>query len=192
MNTVPDQVRKRHLSIADYHRMDEAGVFADDERVELIDGEIYAMPPIGNGHTSVVDRLTERFVLACRGRAIVRVRNPISLGGLSQPQPDIALLARREDFYERVPQRAEDILLVLEVADSSLRHDRGVKLGLYARHAVPETWLVDVQGQRLSVFREPGAEGYRDEITLTAPETLEPSALPGVAIDLTGLFTDSP
>ena len=119
MNTVPDETRKRPIAVADYHRMGEAGVFGDDERVELIEGEIYAMPPIGQRHTSIVDRLNERFVLACSGQAIVRVQNPLTLGELSEPQPDISLLHRREDFYAGVPQNTADVLLVVEVADSS-------------------------------------------------------------------------
>lgn len=188
MNTVPDEIRKHRLSVGDYHRMGEAGVFGVSERVELIEGEIYDMPPIGQRHTSVVNRLTERFVFACSGQAIVQVQNPITLGDLSEPQPDISLLRRREDFYEQVPQRAEDVLLVVEVADSSLRHDRDVKLGLYARHAVPETWLIDVQTRRLSCYRDPGPEGYRDETAHTAPGALEPLLLPGVVIDLSGAF----
>ena len=165
MNTVPDETRKRPIAVADYHRMGEAGVFEDDERVELIEGEIYVMPPIGQRHASIVDRLTERFVLACSGQAIVRVQNPLTLGELSEPQPDISLLRRREDFYAGVPQSAADVLLVVEVADSSLRHDRDVKLGLYARHGVPEVWLIDVRGRRLLRFRDPQPDGYRSEST---------------------------
>ena len=188
MNTAHDDVRLRLLSVADYLRMGEAGVFADGERVELIDGAIYDMPPIGQPHMTIVNRLNKRFVLACGERAIVQVQNAITLGDRSRPEPDVSLLRYRDDFYEAAEQRAEDVLLVVEVAESSLRYDRDVKLGLYARHGIPEAWIVDVAGRRLFRYREPGPDGYGEERTFAASGALEPRALPSVAIDLDGAF----
>ncbi len=188
MNTSPDEIRKHKLSIADYHRMGEAGVFAEHERTELIEGEIFDMPPIGIPHYSIVDRLTERFVIAVKGRAIVRVQNPVPLGDLSEPQPDITLLKRYEDFYRETAQQDADVLLVVEVADSSLRYDRDIKIPLFARHAIPEVWLIDVRHSKILLFQDVSSDGYRHETTLTTAGILSPLALPEVAIDLSGIF----
>lgn len=136
MSTAPDEVRKHQLTVEAYHTMGEAGLFAENPRVELIDGEIFDMAPIGPPHGSIVDRLNERFVLAAAKMAIVRVQNPIRLGDLSEPEPDLSLLKRVNDFYATSTPVAKDVYLVVEVADTSLRHDRDVKAALYARHGM--------------------------------------------------------
>ena len=188
MNTAADRVVKHRLSVADYHRMGEAGLFAPGARVELIDGEIYGTPPIGSPHASIVDRLTETLVAAAIGRAIVRVQNPITLGERSEPEPDLSLLRRRDDFYADSHPRAEDVLLVIEVAESSLRHDRGVKLALYARHAIPEFWLIDVANRTVTTFGDPSGESYRNVSTPSALDELRPTAIADVTLDLSTLF----
>ena len=187
MSAVPDLVRKHPLSVAEYERMAEAGVFADGARIELIEGELFDMAPIGPDHQGITDLLNERFVLALRGAAIVRVQGPIVLGDLSAPEPDLALLRRRANFYTDAHPRARDVLLAIEVADSSLAHDRDVKLPTYARYDVPEVWLIDVAGRRLTVYGDLGPEGYRRH-EIVEGLALAPSALPDAAIDLTGLF----
>ncbi len=143
MGTAPDEVRKHQLTVKAYHKMGEAGLFAHNQRVELIDGEIFDMAPIGPPHGSIVDRLNERFVLTVAKIAIVRVQNPIRLGDLSEPEPDLCLLRRVDDFYATSTPLAQDVYLVVEVADSSLRHDREVKAALYSRHGIPEFWLIN-------------------------------------------------
>ena len=188
MNAVPDLVRKHPLSVAEYERMAEAGVFADGARIELIEGELFDMAPIGPDHQGITDLLTERFVLALRGAAIVRVQGPIVLGDLSAPEPDLALLHRRENYYIDAHPRASDVLLAVEVAHSSLAHDRDVKLPTYARYGVPEVWLIDVEGRRMTTYRDLGPEGYRREDAVEPPGPLAPTALPDAPIDLAGLF----
>jgi Uma2 family endonuclease len=135
------QPRRHRLTVADYYRMAEVGILAPDARVELIDGEIIDMAPPASSHAGTVDYLLEVLGLAARGKAKVRVQNPVRLSEYSEPQPDLALLWPREDFYRARHPRADDVLLIVEVAASSLRFDRKKKVPLYARHGVPEVWL---------------------------------------------------
>lgn len=180
--------RRHRLSVEDYYRMGEVGILAPDARVELIDGEIIDMPPIGPPHAGTVNQLTSILVGAAGVRAIVQVQNPIVLGSHSAPQPDFALLRPRADFYKsRLPEPA-DVLLVIEVAHASLRHDRDTKALLYARHAIPEFWLVDVRAKRLVRYRDAhqGAYALIDRPDLREP--LEIAELPDVRVELRKLF----
>jgi Uma2 family endonuclease len=157
----------RHRFTADeYHQMAEAGVLRDDDRVELIEGEIVDMTPVGPRHIAVVNRLTQALVKACGDRAIVQIQASIRLGPHSEPQLDAVLLRPRPDFYETAVPGPESVLLVIEVADSSLPYDRGVKLALYARAGIREVWLVDLTRNHVEVHREPTRDGYRRGETL--------------------------
>src|SRR5438552_12280642 len=147
------EVRRRRFTVEEYHRMAEAGILSEDDRVELIEGEIVQMSPIGPRHSACVDRLNALFTSRLRRRAIVRVQNPIVLSRWTEPQPDLTLLRPRADFYaERHPGPA-DVLLAVEVAETSGVYDRGTKLALYARARIPEVWLVDVRGDRRRLVR---------------------------------------
>lgn len=168
--------------------MGEAGILRAEDRVELIEGEIIEMAPVGSKHAAVVDELVRLLVLAAGDAAQVRVQNPIRLGGNSAPQPDVALLRPRQDRYASALPRAEDVLLVVEVADSTLAYDRDVKVPLYARHGVAEAWLIDLQNNRLHLFTSPAAGGYLEIRSLARPGVLAPGALPGCPVDLAGLF----
>ncbi len=182
--------RLHRLSVADYHRMGEAGVFVPGERTELIEGAIIDMPPIGSRHAGMVRRLDAVFSRFLRERAIVSVQCPVVLGDLSEPQPDVALLHPREDFYAAGHPGPEDVLLVVEVADTSVDFDRHTKLPLYARHAVPEAWLIDLPGQALEVHRHP-EQGAYTRLERLGPGDLAAVRVPGVSgasIDLTGLL----
>jgi Uma2 family endonuclease len=183
-----DTPRPHRLTVADFYRMAEVGILAPDARFELIDGAIIDMAPPGSLHAAVVTLLTHAFVEAVRNRALVRVQNPARLSEYSEPQPDLALLRPRDDAYRTSHPRADDALLVVEVAASSLRFDRETKLPLYARHGVAEFWLVDLDAQRLIRYRAPqqGTYTVTDEPDLRVP--IGVSALPGVAVDLTRLF----
>lgn len=183
-----DQPRRHRLSVDDYYRMAEVGILAPDARVELIDGDIIDMPPPGNLHAATVDRLVEIFNGALDGRFSVRGQNPVRLGDLSEPQPDVALLRRRKDFYGQHGPRAADTLLIVEVADSSLRFDRDKKMRLYARHEIPEAWLVDLRGRRLTRYRDPQQGEYRRVDEPDLGSALEVAALPGLVVDLHDLF----
>jgi Uma2 family endonuclease len=183
-----DPPRRHRLSVSDYYRMAEVGILASDARVELIDGEVIDMAPPGSLHAATVDRLAEALARAIDDRASVRAQNPIALGDYSEPQPDLALLRRRDDFYSGHHPRAADVLLIIEVADASLRFDRDTKIPLYASHGILEVWLIDLRGRRLVRHRalEQGSYTSIDEPDLAAP--LEVAGLPGVAIDLRRLF----
>jgi Uma2 family endonuclease len=183
-----DQALRHKLSVEDYYKMADAGVLAHDARVELIEGEIIDMAPIGSRHSGTVNRLNHQFVAAVGERAVVQVQNPVRLGNRSEPQPDLALLRPRPDYYRDSVALADDVLLLVEIADSSLEFDRTTKIPLYAFHQIPEVWLVDLQNRLLTVFREPTGELYRNVLTTGAPSQVEPLRLPDIKIDLADLF----
>lgn len=188
MYAATDPPRRHWLTVDDYYRMAEVGILDPEARVELIEGEIIDMAPPGSPHAATVHYLTEVFVRAVEGSATVLVQNPVRLSKYSEPQPDVALLRRRGDFYrERHPQPA-DVLLIVEVAASSLRFDRRKKVPLYARHEIPEMWLVDVDGRRFVRYRAPQHGSYVlvDEPDLSI--ALELPGLAGVVVDLRRLF----
>ena len=173
-------VRKpRRFTLEQYHRMGEAGILDEDERVELIEGEIVEMTPIGRAHASVVARITRLFSARFAGEAIVWVQNPLVLPRqVSEFQPDLALLRPRPDFYRGKRVEPADALLVVEVMDSSVAHDRRVKLPIYARARVPEVWLVDVNESTVELHREPTGAAYRDRRRVDRGGTMAPLAFP--------------
>lgn len=186
MNAILEPARKRLLTVDDYHRMAEAGIFGPDERVELIDGEIIAMPPpIGLARAGTIDYLTRQFVKAVDDRAIVRVQNPVRLSEHSEPEPDLPLLRPRDDFYRRGAPHPADILLLVEVSDSTLVHDRQFKVPLYARHGIAEVWVVDVKNERLITYREPSEGDYAHELEQRSMPAATLALLPDVTLDLT-------
>src|SRR5207247_3212709 len=142
----------RRFTVDEYYRMAETGILAEDDRVELLDGEIVEMSPIGPRHAATVTRLDHLFNRLVGDRAIVRAQNPVRLDGYSEPEPDIALVTPRADFYRAEHPTPRDILLIVEVADTSLRYDRHTKLPGYARAGVPEAWLVDLTADRVERY----------------------------------------
>lgn len=187
MNTVAENLPKPHrYSVDDLRRMVSAGILMDDERVELIEGELIDMLPIGALHSGIVNRLTRRLVLAAGDQAIVSVQNGLRLGDLNLPQPDLALLRPQADDYMLRLPNARDALLIIEVSDSTLSYDQKRKLPLYASHDIPETWIVDLSNQRILRYRAPGKQSYTqsDEIEGTVTLTAQHSC----QIDLAGLF----
>jgi Uma2 family endonuclease len=168
--------------------MVEEGLLAPDAPVELIDGEIIDMPPIGAPHAAVVDTLARLFQLSVGDRATVRVQNPLRLSRFSEVQPDVQLLAPRADRYWNGPPAPADVLLAVEVCASTLKFDRDVKVPLYAKHGVPEAWLIDIEGRRISLFRSLNADRYEDVRTVSCQASLSPVALADVSVDLSGLL----
>lgn len=181
-------VQRHRLTVEQYHRMAEAGVLAREARVELIEGVIVDMAPIGSRHAAAVKKLTALLTSAVGAQAIVSVQDPIRLGDRSEPQPDLALLRARDDFYAEATPTAADTLLVIEVAQATAAYDRQVKVPLYAQHGVPEVWIVDLDFSLVRFYRAPHGDRYTD---ITATETPGPtpvSMLPGVTVDLSGLL----
>ena len=182
MVTIPFASPTRHLiSVEAFHRMGETGILGPADRVELIDGEIIDMSPIGALHAAIVDLLTRHFGRSAQASVFIRCQNPLRLDDISEPEPDIAILKPRADFYTTGHPGPADVLLVVEVADSSLAYDLGVKVPLYARHGIPEVWVIDATTRQTRVFREPvgrgGAgqptgSGYTHEASLAPHELL--------------------
>ena len=175
---------RRRFTVDEFERMAEAGILTEDDRVELIHGEIIQMSPIGRRHMAVVNRCAGAFADAfARRRVIVSVQNPVRLGDeFEEPQPDLALLRPREDDYESTKPEPPDIFLVIEVADSSLTYDRQVKLPLYAQAGIGEAWLLDLEGEALEVHRQPGPRGYALVRRYRRGERVAPEALPDLEI----------
>lgn len=175
-------LKRYRFTRADYHRMAQTGILRPDVRVELIDGEIIEMNPIGRPHRSCVDRLTDIFVPHVRPRAIVRVQSSIALGQYGEPEPDLTLLRRRADFYAESDELPEDVLLVVEVADTSESYDRRTKAPLYARFGLRELWIVDLNRQWITRYLDPTPTGYSTTRVYRRGESLSPLAFPELMI----------
>lgn len=190
VETAADDVlfRRHKINAARYYQMAETGVLGPADRVELIEGELIEMAPIGDDHAATVDELNEVLVLACQERAIVAVQNPIRADSMSVPEPDFAICRLRADRYRGGRPGPEDIFAVIEVSDSSLRFDRTVKLKLYARTGVPEYWIVDLKRRVVEVFRQPDAEGYRALQTFGPQDTVALAMVPDIRISLARVF----
>ncbi len=157
----PVQVNRRSFTVAEYERMGQFGIFSEDDRVELVNGEIVEMSPIGERHAACVDVLNEVVKERLGRSVIVRVQNPIQLDDFSEPQPDISILKRRDDFYRSSHPKPEDVLLVIEVSDTTLEYDRRVKVPLYARAGIAEAWVVNLAEERIEVYADPAEGAYR-------------------------------
>ncbi len=183
------QLLRHRFTIEEYHRMGQAGILAEDARVELIEGEVVEMVPIGSHHAACVARLTHVFTLSLGNRVIVWVQSPVRLVPHSEPQPDLTLLRARPDFYAKAHPGPEDVLLLVEVADTTADLDRNVKVPLYAQARIPEVWLVDLTGECIEVFRRPTPQGYRDISQARRGQRLTLEAFPNLnlpADDLLG------
>jgi hypothetical protein len=182
-------IRRRCFTVDEYHRMGEAGILDEDSRVELIGGAIMVREPIGARHAGTVNRVSQLWFSRLAGRAIVQVQNPIEFREqLSELQPDVALLRSRPDFYADSHPVTDDVLLVIEVADSSLRLDRRVKIPIYARAGVPEAWLLDLTADQVEVYRAPAAERYGQARVFGRGASLIALAFPDTAITVDDLL----
>ncbi len=182
----------RLFTVDEFHAMGDAGVFSPDEKVELLDGEILTMRPIGPRHAGDVNRLNYLLVTTFASRAVVQVQNPVRLDEYSEPLPDLALLRPRDDFYAaRHPQPA-DTLALIEVAETSMAFDRGKKLKAYARRGIAEYWVVDLRDDRILVHREPSATGYAVEFLLTRGEAVAFESFPNDALLVDDLLPAPP
>ena len=172
------QLLRRRFSVREYHRMGETGILGEDDRLELLEGEIVEMAPIGSRHQATVDRLNELFSSQIAELATVRVRGPVRLGEDSEPQPDVTLLKRRADFYASEHPGPSDVLLLVEVSDTSTEYDREVKLPLYASHGIAEVWLVGLETQIIEVYSVPPATGYERVSQAVRGQRLSPESFP--------------
>lgn len=168
--------------------MGDAGLFGENARVELLDGEVMEMAPIGSRHAGTVNALTRLLVTATRDRAVVAVQNPVVLDARSEPQPDVALLAPRDDDYRHAHASPEEILLLIEVSETSLDYDRDWKAPYYARAGVGECWVVDLETETVVVMRAPSPDGYRERRLLGRGDALDIAALPDVTLGVDEVF----
>src|SRR5436305_8187270 len=182
------QIARRHFSIGEYDKMAAAGVFSEDDRVELIEGEIVEMNPIGSRHAACVGRLTKLLERLAGDEAIVWVQNPVQVSDYSEPLPDVALLKRRDDFYAQANPRPSDVLLIIEVADSSVEYDRDIKMPLYARAGIPEVWLVNLPKETVEIYTRPLEGEYREIRLVKRGETLSAKSIPNLTIDAGAVF----
>jgi len=175
------------LSIEDYHKLGDAGILDEDSRIELIEGDLIEMAPIGVSHMRCVNRLNRLLIHAVGDAAIVSVQNPVTLPPRSEPQPDFALLRPGADSADHVPLAA-DVHLIVEVADTTLNYDRRTKLPLYARAGIIEVWIVDVQGQTIEAFSGPSDAGYGRSAVYRRGESVTPTQLPAATIRVDDVF----
>lgn len=182
------QLTKRRFTVTQYEQMAEAGILTEDDRVELIDGEIVEMMAIGHTHAATVRCLISVFFKAFGDSAQVDAQNPVHLDEYNEPQPDVELLVDRPGFYRSGHPEAADVLLFVEVDDSSVEVDRKIKIPLYARASIPEVWLVDLNDNAIIVYRNPAPEGYRTTHTARRGDWISPLAFPGREIAVAAIL----
>lgn len=179
----------KHLTnINEWRRLGEANIFPPESRLELINGEILEMAPIGFNHAGHVIRLLNFFAPLVSNKALVNAQNPLQLGDLSEPEPDFMLLKPNADFYSSRHPNANDVLLLIEVADSSLTFDQNQKLRLYALHGIPEYWLLNLNDECLEVYRKPNGEVYAEKTTLRVGDTITLSQLNEISIRMADIL----
>ena len=179
---------RRRFTREEYYQMAEVGILKPTDRVELIRGEIVEMSPIGRRHQAFVDNLAQLLIMRVAGRAIVSVQNPLVLAEDTEPEPDLKILRRRSVPYKELEAHADDVLLVIEVAESSLSYDRSTKQRLYAEAGISEYWVVDCAAESVEVHRTPQAGSYRDVSCLTGVAPINPLAFPDIRVTLAEIF----
>jgi Uma2 family endonuclease len=182
------QIPKHLFTVEEYYRMGEAGILTSEDRVELIEGEVLAMPPIGSVHAGRLDQLAERLGQVSQERWIVRVQNPIRLNDFSEPQPDLCLLKRRDDFYVGHHPAPQDVLLVIELSETSLDQDRKIKVPLYAQAGIPEVWVIALSLGWIEVYAEPSNGEYTLIRRWKAGETLISPTIADLSLEVSPFF----
>jgi Uma2 family endonuclease len=174
------QTQSRRFTVDEFHRMAEVGIFTEDDRVELVEGEIITMTPVGSRHAACVKRFLRELPGQLAGRALLDAQNPIELSDESELYPDVVLLKPRRDAYEAANPTSRDVFLVVEVSDTTLAHDQRSKVPIYAREGVAEVWVVDLAGEKVWVYRRPGRDGYQEMRAFARGETLGVHELPDI------------
>lgn len=187
MRTLETPARYK-LTVEDYHKLGDLGVFAPDSRIELIDGDLMVMAPIGGPHIGTVNRLTKLLVQALGDRAVVSCQNSVTLPPHSEPEPDFAILAPGADSMRAHVPRADEVFWVIEVSDSTVHYDRGVKLGVYARAGIREVWIANVDRQVIEVYREPLEGRYRTSFEVARPDAVSPAAFPDLSFGIADIY----
>ncbi len=176
------EILRRKFTVAEYHRMVEVGILHPDDHVELLEGDVVQMSPKGGEHSACVSRLNDLLTERLRRKAIVRVQDPVHLDDMSEPEPDIAIVHLRTDFYAKGHPQPPEIHLLIEVADSSLVYDRRRKIPQYAAAGVLESWLANIPERVLEVYRKPGPAGYEESLRLRSGDSVAPLAFPDCTV----------
>jgi len=176
------QIPRRHFNVTEYYRMAAAGVFSEDDRVELIEGEVIEMNPIGSRHAACVGRLTKLLEWLVGDHSIVWVQNPVQVNEYSEPLPDVTLLEARDDFYSQANPQPPAVLLIIEVADSSVEYDRGIKIPLYAQAGIPEVWLVNLPEETIENYTQPRNDPYQEIRVIKRSESLASKSIPTLSL----------
>lgn len=182
------RVRRYSFTVDEFAKMGEAGIFTEDDRVELIDGEVRDMVPIGPRDAAIVNRLTVTLVELLKRTAILQVQNPVRLDSHNEPQPDFSVVSPRDDYYENSLPEPGDTLLVIEVADSSLAYDLHEKTPQFAKSMIPELWLVDLEAEVVRVFAQPGPSGYASERVMRRGSTIASASVKGLLVGVNDIF----
>jgi Uma2 family endonuclease len=182
------RVERWRFTVDDFYRMGELGIIPPDARVELVDGDVFKMAPIGSHHQGSVDALDEMLRERLGRRVTISIQGPLNLGPYGTPQPDVMVLKRRDDHYRTANPTAPDVFLVIEVSDTTLAHDRDTKGPMYARAEVAEYWIADLARSRLLVFCQPAHGEYRSMQVLVPGDTVQPASFPDVSIAVAEIF----
>jgi Uma2 family endonuclease len=177
------ELTRVRFSVADYHRMGELGILGPEDRVELIDGEIVSMAAVGSLHAGTVNRLNSLLVRTLSGRAVIAVQNPVQLSDDTEPEPDLAVLLPRDDFYTAAHPLPADVFLLMEVGDSSFLADRRAKLPRYARAGIRESWLVNLEVGQIERHTNPDPSGYREVVTVERGQRLASTVITDLTLD---------
>ena len=181
---------RRRFTVAEYYGIVNGGILAENDRVELLDGDLIAMPPIGDWHAASVNRLNNLMLPLLRQRAIMSVQNPARLDNINEPIPDIMLLRWRDDFYSNGHPTPADVRLLIEVSDTSVDYDRNAKLTAYARAGIPEVWIVSRQDRRIEAYTEPAGGEYSNVQYVGHGESIAPGTLPDVVVEIDRVITE--
>ena len=181
---------RRRFTVAEYYAMADAGILSENDRVELLNGDIIAMPPIGDWHAARVNLYTNALPPKLQGRAVVSVQNPTRLDDATELQPDVMLLRWREDFYEAGHPRPADVLLLIEVSDTTVDYDRSTKLAAYAEAGIPEVWITNRRDRRIESYTEPAGNEYSRVRHYGPGESIAPQAFPDVMLEVSRIIGD--
>lgn len=175
-------LKRYHFNVSEFYRMADAGILTEDDRVELIEGEIIEMSPTGSRHASCVAILTKLLVETTGDEAFVWAQNPIRLNDFSEPQPDVSLLRRRDDSYRQAHPTPDDVLLLVEVSDTTAAYDKRVKVPLYARAGVVEVWVVDLAQEKIEIYARPVGGSYQQFAEVNRGESVTSATVPGLTL----------
>jgi Uma2 family endonuclease len=186
---IPTNGVKPHLiTVAEYDRMIELGIYTENDRIELLNGEIIELMPKGPKHTSANSRLVRFFIRLFSEKVIVRSQDPIWLDGVSEPEPDLVLAKWNETEYAEGHPTPADIFLIMEISDTTLAYDRETKAKAYSRNGIQQYLLLNLQNETLEEYREPSEDGYQFKCTLRKGDSLNLTAFPEVEIKIDDLF----